>query len=302
VLPASADGFARLTTLLAAAMWLNVASGAWVRVTGSGLGCPDWPGCHGRPYPPQSYHSLIEFSNRVIAVCGIAIAIAAWIAAKRTADRTARWLAGGIALGSLGQAPLGALTVHFHLNPLLVMSHFLLAVVLLGLAAVLAARSRPATAGGTRPTWLAWLAVAAVVAGFGLIVSGAFSTAAGPHSGGSNIPRLGNLVDATYVHVRVATAYAITIVALLGALAFGGFRPSGWRPLAIALLVLLPAQAFVGEWQWHHGLPRGFVLAHVAIAAAAWIVTVALATLVLRRRPGPARPPTGRPAGQATSG
>ena len=57
--------FARLLVL---AMFLNIATGAFVRLTGSGLGCPDWPACEGRPVPPFSYHPVIEFSNRAIAL------------------------------------------------------------------------------------------------------------------------------------------------------------------------------------------------------------------------------------------
>ena len=102
------------------------------------------------------------------------------------------------------------MTVLFDLNPLLVMSHFLVAVVVIGLAAVLAraawppardVRASPAGSPGSRSR--------SVLAGFGLIVSGAFATAAGPHAGGEDIRRLGDLLDATYVHVRVAIAYII---------------------------------------------------------------------------------------------
>src|SRR3954454_17124423 len=125
VLPTTALGFGRLAAFLAFAMWLNIASGAFVRLTNSGLGCPDWPACHGRPVPPASYHAVIEFSNRLVAAVGIGSALVAYAAARRLGDRVNRRLALAVALVTLGQAPLGALTVHFHLNPYLVMSHFL---------------------------------------------------------------------------------------------------------------------------------------------------------------------------------
>src|SRR3954453_8073973 len=74
-LPASEQGFARLAAVLVATMWLNIASGAFVRLTASGLGCPDWPGCSGRPYPPASHHAVIEFSNRLIAFGAIVVSL-----------------------------------------------------------------------------------------------------------------------------------------------------------------------------------------------------------------------------------
>ena len=115
----------------------------------------------------------------------------------------ARRLSAGVALLTFAQIPLGAVTVLFDLNPLLVMSHFLVAVVATGLAAALFGRF---AAGGSMPapSRLAWLARVSVPVAFGLIVSGTFVTAAGPHAGGEDIRRMGNLLDATYVHVRVA--------------------------------------------------------------------------------------------------
>src|SRR3954451_4199520 len=197
LLPHTSLGFGQLAAFLAAVMWLNIASGAFVRLTGSGLGCPDWPLCKGQPVPPFNYHPVIEFSNRAIALAGILAAVLTYLSARTVADRTARRLAAGVALLTLAQIPLGAVTVLFDLNPLLVMSHFLVAVTATGLAAVLLARlSAGAATAPPRP--LAWLARGSVLVAFGLIVSGAFSTAAGPHAGGEDIRRMGNVVDTTY--------------------------------------------------------------------------------------------------------
>jgi cytochrome c oxidase assembly protein subunit 15 len=279
-----AESFARISLLLVVVMFFNIATGAFVRLTGSGLGCPDWPACKGRPVPPFSYHPVIEFSNRAIALVGLVIALVAYLSARKVGDRTARRLAGGVALLTFGQIPLGAITVLFDLNPVLVMSHFLVAITATGLAAVLFARLG-AGAATPAPARVAWLARASVVAAFALIVSGAFSTAAGPHAGGQDIRRMGNLLDATYIHVRVATTYAIVAVVLLGVLQYGPWRPDRWQRLGLALLVLLPLQAFIGEYQWHNQLPWGVVLAHVCVAAAAWITCVSLATRVVARPP-----------------
>src|SRR4051812_29242834 len=182
LLPRTALGFGQLAAFLAAVMWLNIASGSFVRLTDSGLGCPDWPACHGRPVPPASYHAVIEFSNRLVAAIGIGAALYAFAAARRRHEPRARRLALGVALVTLAQAPLGALTVHFHLNPYLVMSHFLVAVVALGLATWLWAEAWPWAAGGRGdwPRGVRALALGAALSGFGLIASGTLSTAAGP--------------------------------------------------------------------------------------------------------------------------
>ena len=283
VIARDAATFERFALVLLIVMFLNIASGAFVRLTGSGLGCPDWPGCNGRPVPPLDYHPAIEFSNRMIALSGILAALLTYLSARKLGDRTARWLSGGVALLTFGQIPLGAITVLFDLHPLLVMTHFLVAIVATGLASVLFARFS-AGAATPPPRPLAWLARGSVLVAFGLILSGAFSTAAGPHAGGEDIRRMGNLLDTTYVHVRVATTYIIVTAVLLLVLQFGPWRPERWRGLALGLLILLPLQAAIGEYQWHNQLPWGVVLAHVSVAAAAWITCVCLATRVVARR------------------
>ena len=283
VLARDEETFERFALVLVIAMFLNIASGAFVRLTGSGLGCPDWPGCKGRPVPPLDYHPAIEFSNRMIALAGILAALLTYLSARTLGDRTARRLSAGAALLTFAQIPLGAVTVLFDLNPLLVMSHFLVAVAATGLAAALFGRF---AAGGSTPapTRLAWLARVSVPVAFGLIVSGTFVTAAGPHAGGRDIRRLGNLLDATYVHVRIAFTYIAVVALLLAVLQFGSWRPDRWQGPALALLVLLPVQVAIGEYQWHNHLPWGVVLAHVSVAAAAWIACVTLATRIVARR------------------
>jgi heme a synthase len=284
VVPADRTGFARLTFVLVLAMYLNVASGAFVRLSGSGLGCPDWPLCHGGPVPPAQYHAVIEFSNRAIALAGIVAAVVTWWVARSLADRLGRWLCAGVAIGTLFQIPLGAITVLTDLNPYFVMSHFLLAISVLALATIAWARAtlpRDGFAAGSR---LALWTIGTALLGLGLIVSGAFSTASGPHSGGADIRRVGNLVDTTYWHVRVATAFAIAVVVLLLVLWRRERHPERLGQLTVALLVLLPLQAAIGEYQWHNQLPWGVVLAHVSVAGLVWITIVFLATRVVARR------------------
>src|SRR5256885_8241162 len=132
----------------------------------------------------------------------------------------ARRIAHALALaaaGTVAQVPLGAITVAFDLNPYLVMSHFLLAMAVVSLSTwATVAIFRPEAARsivGGRIGLLAW---AAVVVYLALIVSGAFVTAAGPHPGSTTTPieRIGNFYDAAWLHVRVATAFTLLLVAL----------------------------------------------------------------------------------------
>src|SRR5437588_7781258 len=133
----SSKAFQRLVLVNAAALVLIVATGATVRLTGSGLGCEHWPGCTPHHFEPKSGHSYIEFGNRVIAFLTILTTLATWIFA-----RGHRRLAAVIFFGTLAQAPLGALTVHYHLNPWWVLSHFLVSIVVLTLAVALVAQTR----------------------------------------------------------------------------------------------------------------------------------------------------------------
>ncbi len=95
---------------------------------------------------------------------------------------------------------------------------------------------------------------------------------------------MGNLLDTTYVHVRVATGFVIAAVILLAVLWRRERRPERLGRLTAALLILLPLQAAIGEYQWHNQLPWGVVLAHVSVAGLVWISIVFLATRVVARR------------------
>ena len=107
---------------------LIVATGATVRLTGSGLGCEHWPGCAQHHFEPKSYHSYIEFSNRIVATLTVLATFVLGLGAQLTPTLTRRVkvLAWVVFVGTLAQAPLGAITVHYHLDPWLVITHLLL--------------------------------------------------------------------------------------------------------------------------------------------------------------------------------
>ncbi len=267
-------------------LWLVVTTGGLVRLTASGLGCPHWPTCQANALLPQdSSHALIEFSNRAISGIAMLAAVATAILAYRVTGvdrRVARALTIA-ATGTVAQVPLGAVTVAFDLNPYLVMSHFLLAMVVVSIstwATVAAFRPAAARPAGGRTGLLAWVAVAVYLA---LIVSGAFLTASGPHPGSTTTPieRVGNFYDAAWVHVRVATAFAVLLVALAAWL-WRQARGSAAQRLSLVSVVLLGCQAAVGEYQYRNGLPWEAIAVHVALAATLLIAIVLTASVLSR--------------------
>lgn len=271
-----------------AALYVIVATGGLVRLTASGLGCSGWPGCEaGAFFPEKDAHAFVEFGNRVFGVLPITLTFLTWLVARRlpALPLWARWVALCTFLGTLAQAPLGRITITFDLHPLLVMSHFLLALVVLAGAVVVALEARGLERGHAEPLVPGELRRAGLVlvaAGLALVVSGTFVTAAGPHSGGADIQRFGALSDALYVHVRVTALFGCTFLFLLGYLAARRQRSPRLFRLAVVLLLVVLAQMAVGELQWRLELPWQIVLVHLALAAAVWGLTVALAALLFR--------------------
>jgi cytochrome c oxidase assembly protein subunit 15 len=271
----SSQALRRLTLLNAVMLVLIVATGATVRLTGSGLGCEHWPGCAPHHFEPKSFHSYIEFSNRVFAFFTILVTLFTWALA-----RGYRRLAFVIFFGTLLQAPLGALTVHFGLNPWLVLSHFLLSVVVLTLGVVLAleVRGRERT---RLPQWVPRLGVLVGLAGAVLIVSGTLATAAGPHPGSVVVRRLWSFQPAIYWHVRATAVFGVAFAILLVWLVRN--RAPQVRG-ALVLLGLLAVQMVIGETQYRTHLPWWLVLVHVTMAVTVWAALTAFVFSLWRPR------------------
>lgn len=281
--------FFQLSVAALAMLAVVVVSGAFVRLTGSGLGCQDWPNCGETVLPASGGHALIEFGNRVVGLFGILAVLVVWLAARRTPGlpRFVRLLALLTFLGTIAQAPLGGITVLLDLHPLAVMSHFLLALVVVALAIVVAVeawRFDRAAATVSTPGWLRAAAAAAVAACTVMVVTGAVATASGPHPGdNSDVKRLGlQISDTVYVHVRATAVYGIGLL-LVGAwlIRARSSVPHAAR-FAAWLLALLLVQMAVGEIQYRNALPWGLVLVHVALAAVIWGLSVTVAYLLWR--------------------
>jgi cytochrome c oxidase assembly protein subunit 15 len=286
----SARAFLALSVASSAALFLVVTSGAFVRLTGSGLGCENWPRCGDTLYPEQGFHAWVEFGNRVVAGGGLVLVLATWVASLFVVGlpRGVRWAALAAFLLTAAQVPMGAITIALDLHPLAVMTHFLLAMVVVALTVVVALEAWSHLSGvvaAAGPSWLrklvTWLGLPACAA---LVATGAVATAAGPHPGADeDVQRLGlEIADTVYVHVRVAAAFGI------GVLFIGWFlfrmrdRYPGLMWIWWVLLGVLVAQAIVGEVQYRSALPWGLVLVHVFLATAIWAASVALAYALWR--------------------
>jgi heme a synthase len=295
-LAASPALFLKVAVASTVSLYAIIVSGATVRLTGSGLGCDAWPGCEeGSFFPARDHHAFVEFGNRAVAIFPLTLTLVCWLVARRTPGlpRWVKWVALATFVGTLAQAPLGRLTIVLDLHPLMVMTHFLLSLVVLGGAVVVTIEGWSNVRGrGEPPLGRTGLrgafALGALCAA--LLLSGALATAAGPHSGGEDIARFGNLIDAMELHVRAAAVFGVAFVVLVAWLYRSRARAPRLFGAAVAVLAVLGVQAAVGELQWRSELPWGLVLVHVALAAAVWAGTVALVAALVRP-PAPLAPP-----------
>lgn len=278
----SAARFLRIAVASALSLYIVVTTGAVVRLTASGLGCDHWPRCGSTPFPEKGGHAFIEFGNRVISLGAIVVTLLTWLAARRVHGLPAgtRRMALLVFVATFAQIPLGGITVIFKLHPLLVMSHFLVALAALGGALTVALEAWSLRAGRAvpiGPRWWRRLALAGVPACLVLVVSGAIVSASGPHSGGTNIRRLGiGIVDAVYVHVRIVAVFGVGFLLLAGWLARHRREVPGVSAVAGALFLVLIAQGVLGEVQYRTHLPWWLVLIHVSLGAAIWALTIVL--------------------------
>jgi cytochrome c oxidase assembly protein subunit 15 len=272
--------YAALATLV-----LIVFSGAGVRLTGSGLGCPTWPDCSGTFVPALDTHVWIEYGNRLFStVVGVACIAAGVLAFRvRPLRRDLLKPAALLAAGVLAQGLLGGITVLLHLSWQVVIAHYLLSMTLLVAGAVLVWRVRRppgAAPAGDRIVVLATRVL--VVYGAVVIVAGTFATAAGPHAGGAGtgdvVERLdawgaGTLKSLILLHGHMATAMGIVALALWGLALLRRAGRTLMRALT-AVCVLMAVQGILGLVQYHNALPAEVVWVHASLPAVLWTVLV----------------------------
>jgi heme a synthase len=278
----SPQRYAQVTLVALGALVLIVLTGAAVRLTGSGLGCPDWPRCYGGTAPPLETHAVIEYGNRILTgFVGIAVIAAALLAWFRRPFRGHLALFGALLpIGVVCQAILGALVVEYHLAPGLVMSHFILSMLLLdaGFALAWCSRYEPWERRRSGDRLGVWAVRALIPLGQLTIAAGTVATAAGPHAGA----HAGQLVHRFHFegadtlewvvqrHAAIATVFGLAAIAVWLLLRRPGGDRRALRPLTV-VTGLLAAQGVVGGVQWWLKLPGELVWVHVALATATWL-------------------------------
>jgi cytochrome c oxidase assembly protein subunit 15 len=293
------EQFRRVAYISLAALAVIVLTGAAVRLSASGLGCPTWPKCYGKVYPPLNTHALIEFGNRAISgLVGVVCAVVTVLAfTRRPFRRDLAVLAVALPAGVIAQAVLGGFTVREHLAPGFVMSHFLLSMVILVFAVALAWRAtfEPGARPRSTDRLGVWSVRALAVLGGVTIFAGTASTAAGPHSGGGTgqvIKRLtfkgpDTLKWVVEQHSTVAALLGVAVIAVWLLYRRRGAPPRVMEPLT-TLGVLVAAQGLVGSVQYELHLPTEMVWVHVGLATATWLTilwSVAAAGRLMPRRP-----------------
>lgn len=271
-----------------------VVTGAVVRLTSSGLGCPSWPRCTGTSLTPvadqpETWHKYVEFGNRMLTGVLIVLAIAALVVAvldarrRRRAGLVARpaltWLAAVPMMGTAAQIPLGGVTVLTGLNPVAVGSHLLLSMGLVGLVTVLVRRAgepgdEPVTVVVRREIRVGVAVLTAIMGA--VLVAGMLVTASGPHAGDSRTHRLDlDPQQLSWLHADLV----VLCIGLLGGLLVAlraTDAPERTTSAATVLLAAFLGQGLVGYVQYFTGEPWAVVAVHVLGATVVWWSAVRL--------------------------
>lgn len=293
-----------MTVLALVLLVFIVVTGAGVRLTGSGLGCTDWPNCTDRRFVAElETHQLVEFVNRLITgLVSAAVAIAVLGSLRRTPRRPDLvWLSWGLVAGVVAQIVLGGVVVKSDLNPWLVQGHFLVSMLLVADAVVLTHRSglpddRPKNRPAVTPALLGWGRVL-VALGAVVVLTGTLVTGSGPHSGHNpaDVTRIRRLPlhphDAARIHGTAMVAFLAVTVWVLVQLRRHGSPELVSR--ATALVTVLALQGALGYAQYFTGVPPLLVGLHVLGASVVWVAVLrtylAMTAPVGRPAAGPAQ-------------
>jgi len=288
--------FRGLSVATAVVTYALVVLGGVVRVSGSGLGCPDWPLCHGRLLPPLDLHAIIEYSHRTTTVLAttlmVVTAVIAWLWLRRRRDVVT---AATVALGLLVvQITLGAITVKLELPPIVVLVHLANAMALLGAVSVtaVAALAPGSTSQATDTVSRRW-ALAAAAGTYLLIVSGSLVVASGASGACSAWPLCGGGFSFAFdgspaiqlLHRGIAGVIGLLIVISLLAVLARHRRQPAVRATVALTLAALAFQVAVGAAVVTLHLPAALRGLHLALAGAVWVGTVVLAVIANRLPP-----------------
>jgi cytochrome c oxidase assembly protein subunit 15 len=273
--------FRQLAIVTTASICVLVVAGGVVRLTGSGLGCDDWPNCNDTRFIDVSTgHTAIEQINRIFSgLIGIPVlAMAVGSFRVRPARPGLRWPSIGVLITVLANGVVGGIAVRRDLHPALVQSHFLLAMasIALGLIAIDRARAEP-IGGGPVSRGVGALVLGLSVLTASAIVTGTVVTGTGPHAGEEDVRRFGfDISGVARIHsLTVLLAASIAVVLLVAVVRRPELRPrigsalTNWTLLAVV-------QGAIGYVQYFNDVPELLVGAHIAGATALWVMTVRL--------------------------
>jgi cytochrome c oxidase assembly protein subunit 15 len=295
--PVSPEAYARITIVALVLLGFIVVTGAAVRLTGSGLGCTDWPNCNNQRLVASTgnTHAMVEFGNRLVTgAVSIAVALAVLGSLRRSPRRRDLvLLSWGLVGGVVAQILLGAVVVKSGLNPWFVQGHFVVSMVLVLDATVLAHRASLPDGRAVRPVvtpaLLRWGRLL-VASGAVVLATGTLVTGSGPHSGNKEAPAGASAAERLAVARQIrrlplavhdaARVHGIAMIVFLGLtlwvlVQIRRHHPGGMLARSTAhLLTVLLLQATVGYTQYFTGVPPLLVGLHVFGATVVWIAAL----------------------------
>ena len=287
----TAERYVTIVRTALVALYVIVVTGALVRLTGSGLGCSDWPRCsESRFIDVSTGHGAIEQINRLftgLVAASVALAVlgSLLLGLRR---RVLTTLSLGLVGGVVAQIVIGAVVVFTGLNPWANMAHFLVSMLLLanGLVLLRLAEHHVTAPGASAVVDAPFTLFPWIIGLLGLcaVVTGTVVTASGPHAGDEDAVRFGFAISS------VARVHSISVIVTLGALTAFLYRQrrSVSRPeiegKAATLLGIALLQAFVGYVQYFADVPALLVAFHVGLAAGVWLGLVDLVFAASRAR------------------
>ena len=259
-----------------------IVTGAIVRLTGSGLGCPTWPDCAPGSLIPvagqvEGFHKYIEFGNRTLTFLVLAISIALFVFSLLNEKRNIIVWSFLPLIGTLLQAVLGGITVLTGLHPSTVMAHFLLSIILVGISVKIYDYFNNQRTSKVLPKIVDNYVKVVTLVGLAVIILGTITTGSGPHSGDEIAARFN--LDIRVIAWLHADSVLLFVGLVVGLLVISRINPESKQIYKITriLFIICLVQGFIGYVQWFNGLPWILVSFHVIGAVITWIAITNLA-------------------------
>jgi len=259
-----------------------IVTGAVVRLTGSGLGCPTWPDCTPGSLIPvagqvEGFHKYIEFGNRLLTFLVLAIAIALFVFSLLNEKRNIIVWSFLPLIGTLLQAVLGGITVLTGLHPSTVMAHFLLSIVLVGISVKIYDYFNNKKVYKVLPKIVDNYVNIVTLVGLAVIILGTITTGSGPHSGDEIAARFDlDIRVIAWLHADSVLLFVGLIIGLLVITKLNSDSNHLFKKTRTLFIICL-VQGFIGYVQWFSNLPWILVSFHVIGAVITWIAIVNLA-------------------------